>query len=402
MDSNIWVSLDEPKDDVPYDIPPAMVQRPDTSVLLIADNTRETFLTVPPHEDSGPATIFSENCDVLIVEALQPDDFPLVVRNLLDFTDFGKRCYFQDIYPDPVLKVDDLLFASLKDDENLSGDMDPDRFISHLRGMPVGGDDPQEDGQNRRILEQFRFVECFLTSKERGLANLPRTLQLAVALPEIKPVSVFLGRPDLTLYREKRLWRECSRVAAEWGHSAGSDKMVQYSLVPSFFLRAAMTFDVRSIGLMDSAMMMTCVIEQTIQRVVITVLKRIYGNGYWTRLEPHELRDEVQKRRSGKPDLEPPMNYLYLTDYRVIVEHQNQWEHFCPYFTLGSWSKYERTFPWMFRETLGHNPLRWYGALCFLRNRVCHPTRKPLTLEEFRFIEDVKEHFETVEETLSR
>ena len=108
MGSNIWVSLVEPQVDIPSDSASATVQKPAATILLIADNTRETFLTLPPHEDSGPVTIFSENCDVLIVEALSPNIFPLVVRNLLDFTDAGKRRYFDDVHFDPILKVDDL------------------------------------------------------------------------------------------------------------------------------------------------------------------------------------------------------------------------------------------------------------------------------------------------------
>jgi len=91
------------------------------------------------------------------------------------------------------------------------------------------------------------------------------------------------------------------------------------------------------------------------------------------------------------------MNHLYLKEYKAIVEDKNQCGDFCPYFTLGSWSEHQKVFPWLFRERLKTDPLRWYDALCFLRNRGYHPTRKPLSAAEFRFVEDVKEHFERVE-----
>jgi hypothetical protein len=83
-DEDSWHGLPRADSDPPSGCKSASLRVSDSSILVITDRSGRMFLTIPPRTGKGPVTVVAKDCNVVLVEVLEPRAFVAVFRALLE------------------------------------------------------------------------------------------------------------------------------------------------------------------------------------------------------------------------------------------------------------------------------------------------------------------------------
>lgn len=125
-------------------------------------------------------------------------------------------------------------------------------------------------------------------------------------------------------------------------------------------------------------------LQLTIHDATMALLRGLFGDdesGWWRKGVPEKVRTEVAARRETNPEGGAYDQFFELLDYRSIAAAN--WDSFDPYFAFGSGRGKE-------------HQLAWFAKLSAIRNRIAHPERGTVSVDELAFIEALADHFEKV------
>lgn len=123
-------------------------------------------------------------------------------------------------------------------------------------------------------------------------------------------------------------------------------------------------------------------LELKIASIVKNEIINNYGPAKWmtTDTVPKGILTKSYEMQVDKGD-EPQENFLYLIDYKGIIEKSTNWKLFKPLFT-----DYRLT-----SSANKENSLKWMVELNDIRAKTAHPSRAPITKNEIQFLEELKE-----------
>jgi hypothetical protein len=126
-------------------------------------------------------------------------------------------------------------------------------------------------------------------------------------------------------------------------------------------------------------------IEGIIHKTTVSVLVREFGegeSGWWVQGVPENIRVECQARREADPDRSDPESYLTLVNVKQIIE--KNWSLFVSRFNARVWGGEQR-----------RGRLSAFDTLNAIRNRVMHPLRRGVSIEEFELLRDLANHLDS-------
>jgi DNA sulfur modification protein DndB len=90
-------------------------------------------------------------------------------------------------------------------------------------------------------------------------------------------------------------------------------------------------------------------------------------------------REITERIEHSIRNVEPPENFIFLLDYKKIIDKPAHWPSFKDYFADPEF------------KTGKENQLKWFDTLNEIRNKVSHPGRAKVTASEAAFLESLKE-----------
>jgi len=126
----------------------------------------------------------------------------------------------------------------------------------------------------------------------------------------------------------------------------------------------------------DSARESTEYLEHSIRLFVFEKLKELHLERWWMDGVPKEIQKNAVNLSIDKGNEEPPENFVFLLDYKKIVE--KKWTDFKDYFCDPEIKSGKEA------------QLKWFDQLNEIRNKVSHPGRAKVTTSEAEFLEKLR------------
>jgi len=128
----------------------------------------------------------------------------------------------------------------------------------------------------------------------------------------------------------------------------------------------------------DSSKDITERIEHAIRNFVFDKLKEVYLDRWWIDGVPKEIQKSSAVIAIDKGNLEPPENFIFLLDYKKIIERPANWPSFKDFFADPQ------------QKSGKDNQVKWFDQLNEIRNKVSHPGRAKVTASEAQFLEELQ------------
>lgn len=116
-------------------------------------------------------------------------------------------------------------------------------------------------------------------------------------------------------------------------------------------------------------------LELAIRESIFTSLKEAFGERWWIDGVNKEIRKKASILAIEKDNQEPDWNFLFLLDYKKIVEN--------------NWSIFKDNFANPEVKSGKEHQLKWFEQLNEIRNKVSHPGRARVTEQESLFLKNL-------------
>jgi DNA sulfur modification protein DndB len=118
-------------------------------------------------------------------------------------------------------------------------------------------------------------------------------------------------------------------------------------------------------------------LEYAIRENIFMKLKEEFGERWWIEGVNKEIRKKASNIAIEKDNQEPDWNFLFLLDYKKIVEN--------------NWSLFKGIYADPEFKSGKDNQLKWFDQLNEIRNKVSHPGRARVTEIESLFLKKLDE-----------
>lgn len=118
-------------------------------------------------------------------------------------------------------------------------------------------------------------------------------------------------------------------------------------------------------------------LEHAVRHFVFGKLREIHKDRWWMDGVPKEIQKNAVGLSIDKGNEEPPENFVFLLDYKKIIE--KKWVDFKEYFSDPEFKSGKES------------QLKWFDTLNEIRNKVSHPGRAKVTTSEAAFLDKLKE-----------
>lgn len=117
-------------------------------------------------------------------------------------------------------------------------------------------------------------------------------------------------------------------------------------------------------------------IEFSIRENVYNCLKDKFGTNWWSKGVPKDIQITATTTAITKDNLEPPQNFVFLLDYKKMIEK--------------NWDIFENIYADPEIKNGKEKQLSWFNRLSDIRNKVSHPGRAKVTQDEFEFLSNLR------------
>lgn len=128
----------------------------------------------------------------------------------------------------------------------------------------------------------------------------------------------------------------------------------------------------------ESSRNITEIIETHIRNFVFDKLKELFHDKWWDEGVPREIQKNAAVTAIDKGNKEPRENFIFLLDYKKIIEKAAVWSIFKDFFADPEFKSGKE------------NQLKWFDTLNEIRNKVSHPGRAKVTTSEAEFLENLR------------